>query len=62
MLAAMKSLAEGRERERVMKEAMYSSGKLNARLAEKDEVAYSLETRVVPAFLRRKPAQGKGDA
>jgi Ca-activated chloride channel homolog len=61
MLAAMKSMAEGRERERVMKEAMYSSGKLNARLASKNEVSFSFQTRETPAFLRRQPAQGKGD-
>lgn len=61
MLTAMKSIAEGRERERMMKESMYSSGKLNMRLAAMDESALFLETRTDgPAYLRRKSAQGKG--
>jgi Ca-activated chloride channel family protein len=61
VLAAMKSIAEGRERERVMKEAMYSSGKLNARLAARDESMSFALSPEAPAYLRRKPSQGKGD-
>lgn len=63
MLEAMRQLASSRERERAMKEMLYSSGKLRSRLAEKDEgVAFSVEAnRSAPAYLRRKPAQGKGD-
>lgn len=64
VLVAMKSIAEGRERERMMKEAMYSSGKFSARLAARDEspdFAASLHVLDAPAYLRRKPAQGKGD-
>jgi len=63
VLEAMRSVAAGRERERAMKEMMYSSGKLRSRLAAKDEsVAFCLaEGSSVPAYLRRKPAQGKGD-
>lgn len=63
VLEAMRSIAAGRERERAMKEMMYSSSKLRSRLAAKDEsVAFSLaEGASVPAYLRRKPAQGKGD-
>ena len=63
VLKAMRSIAAGRERERAMKEMMYSSSKLRSRLAAKDEsVAFCLSESVpVPAYLRRKPAQGKGD-
>ena len=63
VLEAMRSIAAGRERERAMKEMMYSSGKLRSRLAAKDEsVAFSVaDGASVPAYLRRKPAQGKGD-
>lgn len=64
VLEAMRSIAAGRERERAMKEMMYSSSKLRSRLAAKDEsIAFSVaEGASVPAYLRRKPAQGKGDA
>jgi Ca-activated chloride channel family protein len=63
VLEAMRSIAAGRERERAMKEMMYSSSKLRSRLAAKDEsVAFcAAESASVPAYLRRKPAQGKGD-
>lgn len=63
VLEAMRSIAAGRERERAMKEMMYSSSKLRSRLAAKDEsVAFcAAESVSVPAYLRRKPAQGKGD-
>lgn len=63
VLEAMRSIAVGRERERAMKEMMYSSSKLRSRLAAKDEsVTFCLsEASSVPAYLRRKPAQGKGD-
>ena len=64
MLQAMKGIAEGRSRERMMKEAMYSSGKLRSRLVAKDEsLLFSVaeESLSVPAYLRRKPSQGKGD-
>lgn len=63
VLEAMRSIAAGRERERAMKEMMYSSSKLRSRLAAKDEsVAFcDAEASSVPAYLRRKPAQGKGD-
>jgi len=62
MLAAMRAIAASRERERAMKETLYASGKLRARLAARDEaVRFSaVEEWEVPAFLRRKPAQGKG--
>jgi Ca-activated chloride channel family protein len=63
VLEAMRSIAAGRERERAMKEMMYSSSKLRSRLAAKDEsVAFcAAQSASVPAYLRRKPAQGKGD-
>jgi Ca-activated chloride channel family protein len=61
ILAAMVGVARSRSRERMMKEARYSSAKLNSRLAAKDEpdvVAYGED---VTSYLRRKPLQGKGD-
>lgn len=63
VLEAMRSIAAGRERERAMKEMMYSSSKLRSRLAAKNEsVAFcAAESASVPAYLRQKPAQGKGD-
>jgi Ca-activated chloride channel family protein len=63
MLEAMRTIAAGRERQRAMKEMMYSSSKLRSRLAAKDEsMAFcAAESASVPAYLRRKPAQGKGD-
>ena len=64
MLQAMKGIAESRSRERMMKEAMYSSGKLRSRLVALDEgVQFSAaeEGTSAPAYLRRKPSQGKGD-
>ena len=64
MLEAMKSIADSRSRERMMKESMYSSGKLRSRLVAKDEDAQfsaAMESIDKPAYLRRKPSQGKGD-
>jgi Ca-activated chloride channel family protein len=61
MLEAMVKLAESRSQERVMKEALYSSGKLNRRLASTDELHMSLVADAGPAYLRRKREQGKGD-
>lgn len=64
MLEAMKAIADGRSRERLMKESMYSSTKLSRRLVSKDEdIHFSIaaEAMSVPAYLRRKPSQGKGD-
>ena len=63
VLEAMRSIAAGRERERAMKEMMYSSSKLRSRLAAKDEsVRFCVaDGASVPAYLRRKPAQGKGE-
>ena len=60
----MRSIAIGRERERAMKEMMYSSSKLRSRLASKDEsVAFcAADSSAVPAYLRRKSEQGKGNS
>jgi hypothetical protein len=63
VLEAMRSIAAGRERERPMKEMLYSSSKLPSRLAAKDESAAfcAAESVAVPAYLQRKPVQGKDD-
>lgn len=64
VLAAMKGIAESRSRERMMKESMYSASKLRSRLSAKDEgVSFSVAEESIerPAYLRRKPSQGKGD-
>lgn len=63
MLEAMKAIADARSRERLLKESMYSSGKLRFRLAAKDEdVRFCLDTESTgPSYLRRKPAQGRGE-
>jgi hypothetical protein len=61
ILEAMTALAQSRSRERMMKEARYSSSRLSSRLAAKDEVAFSLVADAGPAYLRRKRQQGKGE-
>ena len=64
VLAAMRGIAESRSRERMMKESLYSSSKLRSRLSAKDEdVKFSAADESIerPAYLRRKPSQGKGD-
>jgi Ca-activated chloride channel homolog len=64
VLAAMKEIAESRSRERMMKESMYSASKFRNRLSSKDEdVSFSVASESIerPAYLRRKPSQGKGD-
>ena len=64
VLAAMKEIAQSRSRERMMKESMYSASKLRSRLSAKDEdVSFSVASESIerPAYLRRKPSQGKGD-
>jgi Ca-activated chloride channel family protein len=63
VLEAMKEIAAGRERERMLKESMYSSGKLRSRLMAKDEelnFSVACESIDKPSYLRRKPSQGKG--
>ena len=62
VLTAMKEIAASRSRERMMKESMYSASKLRSRLSAKDEdVSFSVASELIerPAYLRRKPSQGK---
>lgn len=64
MLEAMKSIAESRSRERMMKESRYASETLRFRLVSKDEsVQFSATSEPTdrPAYQRRKASQGKGD-
>lgn len=61
ILEAMAALAQSRSRERMMKEAMYSSARLCTRLSAKDEVAFSVVADAGPAYLRRKRQQSKGN-
>lgn len=63
MLEAMRAIASTRDRERAMKEMMYSSEKLSKRLASKAEgLHFSLaDESESPAYMRRKTAQGKGN-
>lgn len=61
ILAAMAQVVKSRSRERLMKEARYSSAKLQSRLASKDEMAFSMSMADEPAYLRRKSLQGKKD-
>jgi hypothetical protein len=59
VLRSMQEIANTRARMAMSKEALYSSSKLGRRLAAKDEagpISMSIE---VPAYLRRKPRQGK---
>ena len=65
VLAAMTEIAASRSRERMMKESMYSASRLRSRLSAKEEsVRFSIASESVetPAYLRRKPSQGKGDS
>ncbi len=63
LLEAMKAIADGRSRARMMKELIYSSTNLRSRLVAKDEgVQFSAAMESVdrPSYLRRKSTQGKG--
>ena len=62
MLEAMRSIAASRERVCAMKEMMNSSGKLRSLLTAIDEDVQlcASEAMSAPAYLRRKPSQGKG--
>ena len=65
VLAAMTEIAQSRSRERMMKEALYSSTKVRSRLSAKDEdlqFSVARESGAGPAYLRRKSSQGKGEA
>jgi len=58
ILAGMDRIAQSRSQRQMMKEAIYASGKLQIRLSavREDPSVNDLE---VPAYLRRKPLQGK---
>jgi Ca-activated chloride channel family protein len=60
VLEGLAELARQRDAARFGKEAVYSSRRMNTRLAAKDEASYLSDEADVPAFLRRKQAQGKG--
>lgn len=62
ILASMRTIAAGREADLAMKEMLYSSTKLRSRLSAKNESMELNAPNVMDeaAYLRRKPAQGKG--
>lgn len=53
-------MANGRERERLAKEACYSERYLECRILDTHETLW-LDENAKPAYLRRKPLQGKPD-
>ncbi len=59
VLEGLAELARQRDAARFGKEAVYSSRRMNTRLAAKDEAPYLSDEADVPAFLRRKQAQGR---
>jgi Ca-activated chloride channel family protein len=61
VLQGMREIASSRQRDRMMKEALYSRAHFARRLASKDEGAAPVVGEDVPAFLRRKRMQGKGE-
>ncbi len=61
VLASMRDVAATRVRASVAKEAMYSQSQLTRRLASKDEHLSILADESLPAYLRRKPRQGKDE-
>lgn len=66
VLASMTPIASSRSRERLRKEALYSSASMNQRPSEKDEEIHFSVTEESgsskPSYLRRKPSQGKGQS
>ncbi len=60
VLEAIGRLAQSKDRERFMKEALYSSMKFSNRIAERDESA-ALGEAAKPSFLRRKRAEGRSE-
>ncbi len=61
IIATMRRLIGERDKRLAMKEASFSSRSMSVRLARRDESASVREDlQNVPAFLRRKPEQGKG--
>jgi Ca-activated chloride channel family protein len=59
VLRAMSKLATKRDERMFMKEASFSSSKMSTRLSSKHEDSALLMESSIPAFLRRKSAQGK---
>jgi len=59
VLRAMSKLAVRRDELMFMKEASFSSSKMSTRLSSKNEESSLDMDRIIPAFLRRKSAQGK---
>jgi len=61
IIATMRRLIGVRDKRLAMKEAAFSSRSMNSRLSLRDEPTFgAAEAPSVPAFLRRKPEQGKG--
>ena len=61
VLASIRDVAESRQRERFMKDALYASAGFSKRLASANESVNFCEEDVVPSFLRRKRAPGKSE-
>ncbi len=59
VMNSMAELARQQDQARFAKEAVYSTRRMNTRLAAKEEIACLISEGEVPAFLRRKSAQGK---
>lgn len=59
VLEGMDEIARMQDRERFMKEALYSSRKMNTRLSAKGESSALAMEALAPSFLRRKKSQGK---
>ncbi len=61
IIATMRRLIGERDKRLAMKEAAFSSRSMRTRLSQRDETTFgAAEAQSVPAFLRRKPEQGKG--
>ncbi len=61
ILATMKRLVADRNARGAGKEAVYARRSMNSRLASLNEASFSaFDEQSIPAFLRRKPEQGKG--
>ena len=60
ILRSLEALAASQDRETFMKEALYSSARMSARLAQKLELA-AMDESDKAAYLRRKKAQGKAE-
>ena len=59
VLEGMDEIARTQDRERFMKEALYSSRKMNSRLSAKEEPSARAMEALAPSFLRRRKSQGK---